>query len=122
EELTGRIEQIAAAEGIEMDRGAVEIVARRGEGRVRESLSLLDQIIAFSGRSITAADVTTVLGLSDTAFFGRIITMIGAGDHAAILEALQEAADSGRDFKLLYRDLLNFTRSLLLVSGGAGES
>ncbi|HEX3109925.1 MAG TPA: DNA polymerase III subunit gamma/tau, partial [Thermoanaerobaculia bacterium] len=69
EELIGRLKQICEAEDIRADRGALEIVARRGEGSVRDSLSLLDQVIAFSGRSISATDVATVLGLSDSTFF-----------------------------------------------------
>jgi DNA polymerase-3 subunit gamma/tau len=122
EELIGRLAEICKAEGIEADGGAIEIIARRGEGSVRDSLSLLDQVIAFSGKSITAADVATVLGLSDTAFFARVVAKISEGDHVGILEALQEAADSGRDFKMLFRDLLNFVRNLLLIAGGANES
>src|SRR5207253_1546220 len=104
EELIARMRQVCKAEGIKADDEALEIIARRGEGSVRDSLSLLDQIIAFSGRSLSAADVATVLGLSDTAFFARVVTLIGEGDHARILEALQEASESGRDFKVLYRD------------------
>ncbi|HEX8409729.1 MAG TPA: DNA polymerase III subunit gamma/tau, partial [Thermoanaerobaculia bacterium] len=122
EDLIGRLEEICRAENIEFERGALEIVARRGEGSVRDSLSLLDQIIAFSGRRITAADVATVLGLSETNFFARVITLAGEGDHAGILDALQEASDAGRDFKMLYRDLLNFVRNLLLLAGGANEA
>lgn len=122
EELIGRLGEICKAEGIEADRGAIEIIARRGEGSVRDSLSLLDQVIAFSGKSINAADVATVLGLSDTNFFARLVARIAEGDHVAILEALQEAADNGRDFKMLFRDLLNFVRNLLLIAGGAPES
>jgi DNA polymerase-3 subunit gamma/tau len=119
EELIARLKQICEAEGIEATREALEIVARRGEGSVRDALSLLDQIIAFSGRNITADDVATILGLADTSFFARLVGYIGEGDHGAILEALGEASDSGRDFKMLFRDLLNFMRNLLLVSGGA---
>jgi DNA polymerase-3 subunit gamma/tau len=119
EELVTRLRQISEAEKIEADDAALEIIARRGEGSVRDALSILDQIIAFSGRSISAADVATVLGLSDTDFFARLLSLIGEGDHAGIIEALQEAAESGRDFKLLYRDLLNFVRNLLLLSAGA---
>jgi DNA polymerase-3 subunit gamma/tau len=122
EELIGRLQQISDSEGITAERGALEIVARRGEGSVRDSLSLLDQVIAFAGRTVTPVDVATVLGLSDTTFFARLVTLIGDGNHGAILEALQEAADSGRDFKMLFRDLLNFIRSLLLLAGGAPES
>jgi DNA polymerase-3 subunit gamma/tau len=122
EELIGRLQQICDSEGITAERGALEIVARRGEGSVRDSLSLLDQVIAFAGRTISPVDVATVLGLSDTTFFARLMTLIGDGNHGGILEALQEAADSGRDFKMLFRDLLNFIRSLLLLAGGAPES
>ncbi|HEU4886543.1 MAG TPA: DNA polymerase III subunit gamma/tau [Thermoanaerobaculia bacterium] len=122
EDLIAQLEKICKAEGIKAERAALEIVARRGEGSVRDSLSLLDQIIAFSGRSIGVADVATILGLSETNFFARVVTLIASGDHGAILEALQEAADSGRDFKMLYRDLLNFVRNLLLLAGGANEA
>jgi DNA polymerase-3 subunit gamma/tau len=122
DELIARVRKICEAEGIDADRGAIEIVARRGEGSVRDSLSLLDQVIAFSGRSITAAEVATVLGLSDSTFFSRIAGLIAEGDHGGILEALDEAAESGRDFKMLYRDLLSFFRNLLLVAGKANES
>ena len=122
DDLIKRLADICKAEGITADRAALEIIARRGEGSVRDSLSLLDQIIAFSGRAVTAADVATILGLSETNFFARVLTLIGEGDPAGILEALQEASDTGRDFKMLYRDLLNFVRNLLLLAGGANES
>src|ERR1700692_2323232 len=122
DELIERVAKICAAEGIDADRGAIEIIARRGEGSVRDALSLLDQVIAFSGRSISSADVATVLGLSDSTFFARIAGLIADGDHGGILEALDEAAESGRDFKMLYRDLLSFVRNLLLVAGRANES
>jgi DNA polymerase-3 subunit gamma/tau len=118
EEMVERLRQIAKNEKIEIDDAALELIARRGEGSVRDALSILDQIIAFSGHSVTAADVATVLGLSDTPFFARLMTLVGEGDHAGIVEALQEAADSGRDFKLLFRDLLNFVRNMLLISAG----
>src|SRR5438094_8530474 len=118
DELIARLRQICEAEGISADDAALEIVARRGEGSVRDALSILDQIIAFSGRSISAADVATVLGISDTNFFARLMTLVSEGDHRGIVEALQEAAESGRDFKLLYRDLLNFVRNMLLISAG----
>jgi len=122
DELIDRLAQICKAEKIQADRDALEIIARRGEGSVRDSLSLLDQIIAFSGKSVTAASVSTVLGLSDSGFFARVIALIAEGNHAAILDALQEAAENGRDFKLLYRDLLNFTRNLLVIAAGGNDA
>jgi DNA polymerase-3 subunit gamma/tau len=122
DELIARLAVIAKQEGMEADPDALDIIARRGEGSVRDALSLLDQVIAFSGRSISAADVATVLGLSDTAFFARLVELINAGDHAGILQAIQETSESGRDFKVLYRDLLGFVRNLLLLAGGADSA
>ncbi len=121
-DVVQRLQQIVPSEGIEPDRAALAIVARRGEGSVRDSLSLLDQIIAFSGRTITVDDVSTILGLSDNVFFSGLISLIADGDHAGILDALEEAATGGRDFRMLYRDLLNFVRNLLLMAGGANEA
>jgi DNA polymerase III subunit gamma/tau len=122
EEMIGRLEEICRAEAIEADRDALEIIARRGEGSVRDALSLLDQIIAFSGRPITAIDVAAVLGLSDLNFFARMAGLIGEGEHAGILEMLEEAAESGRDFKLLFRDFLGFIRNLLFIAGGSDRA
>ncbi|HEU4521605.1 MAG TPA: DNA polymerase III subunit gamma/tau, partial [Thermoanaerobaculia bacterium] len=122
DELKERLAGIAGKEGITADSDAIEIIARRGEGSVRDALSLLDQVIAFSGRNIGATDVATVLGLSETGFFARIVALIGEGDHTGILQAVEEASATGRDFKMLYRDLLNFVRNLLLIAGGANEA
>ncbi len=119
EEIATRLRQICDAEQIGAGDDALQIIARRGEGSIRDALSILDQIIAFSGRSISAADVAAVLGLSDSSFFARLVRLIGEGDHAELVAALQEAAESGRDFKLLYRDLLNFVRNALLFAAGA---
>ncbi|HVT04861.1 MAG TPA: DNA polymerase III subunit gamma/tau [Thermoanaerobaculia bacterium] len=121
EELVDRLATICAAEGIDAERGALETVARRGEGSVRDSLSMLDQIIAFSGKHVTSSDVATILGLSDSKLFGALVESIFDGDSARLLGLLQEAAENGRDFKLLFRDILSFLRDLLLVAGGASE-
>lgn len=122
DELIERLQRICQSEGIEAGRDALEIIARRGEGSVRDALSILDQVIAFSGRSILAADVAAVLGLSETTFFARLAELIGAGDHGGIVDALDEAVSRGRDLKMLYRDFLSFIRGLLLVAAGADEA
>jgi DNA polymerase III subunit gamma/tau len=121
DELRTRLEQICEAEGIDADRESLDLIVRRGEGSVRDSLSLLDQIIAFSGRELRGEAVSTILGLSGAGFFGRVMAAIAEGSPATVLELVEEAAESGRDFKLLYRDLLSYARNLLLVASGAPE-
>jgi len=118
EEVAQRLEEICRVEGIGIDPQALAILAVRGEGSARDSLSLLDQIVAFSGRTVTAEDVVTILGISDTRLLARLITQIQAGDHAGLLSSMEEAAQDGRDFKLLYRDLLGYLRSMLVLASG----
>lgn len=121
-EVQERLAVICRSEGIEAESQALEIVARRGEGSVRDSLSLLDQVIAFGGRSLLSRDVTTILGLSDGGFFAELSELIGSGDAGGLLAKLDEAAASGRDFKLLFRDFMTWARNMLLVATGAPSS
>jgi DNA polymerase-3 subunit gamma/tau len=120
-QIASRLEEICRAEEIEAEPAALEILARRGEGSVRDALSLLDQVIAFSGKTLRASDATAVLGISDSNVFVRLAAGIRDGAHADLLVALEEAAESGRDFKLLFRDFMAFLRNLLLLRGGAPE-
>jgi len=122
EEVAARLGEICASEGVEIDSASLALLARRGEGSVRDSLSLLDQVISFSGRSVTVAGMSSVLGLSDNRFFSAIVSEIRDGNRAGILTALDEAAASGRDLKLLFRDLLSFLRNMLLLASGASET
>ena len=122
DELRARLAEICEAEGIDADEAALDVVVRRGEGSVRDSLSLLDQIIAFSGRSFRATDVAAILGSSDASLFGPLTLAMEGGDATRVLELLEDAAEAGRDFKLLYRDFLAYLRTLLLIAGGAPES
>ncbi len=121
DEVAERMAQICESEGIEASRDALETIARHGDGSVRDSISLLDQAVAFCGKSIRTADVATILGLSDNHFFAELVADLREGRHARILETLEDAAESGRDFKLLYRDLLAYLRNLLLIRAGANE-
>jgi DNA polymerase-3 subunit gamma/tau len=121
-DVARRLAEICQSEGIEAEPAALSLIARRGEGSVRDSLSILDQIIAFSGKIIRFADVSAVLGLSGAAFFSRLMAEIEAGSSPALLDLLEEASENGRDFKLLYRDLLHFLRNALFLAAGARES
>lgn len=122
DEVAARLGEICKAEGIDAEADALKMIARRGEGSVRDSLSLLDQVIAFSPGSLTLADVGSILGLADSRLFSQLVDAIAAGDSPRILALVDEASSTGRDFKLLYRDLLAYLRNLLLLVSGADPS
>jgi DNA polymerase-3 subunit gamma/tau len=122
DEVAARLGEICRAEGLTADDDALAMIARRGEGSVRDSLSLLDQVIAFSPGSLTLSDVGSILGLADSRLFSQIAGAIASGDSPRLLSLVEEASASGRDFKLLYRDLLGYFRNLLLLVAGADPS
>jgi len=122
DEVATRLGEICRAEGITADDDALAMIARRGEGSVRDSLSLLDQVIAFSPGSLTLSDVGSILGLADSRLFSQIVGAIASGDSPRLLALVEEASASGRDFKLLYRDLLGYFRNLMLLVCGADPS
>lgn len=122
DEVAARLGEICVAEGLTADDDALAMIARRGEGSVRDSLSLLDQVIAFSPESLTLTDVSSILGLADSRLFSQVVGAIASGNAAQLLALVEEASASGRDFKLLYRDLLGYLRNLMLLVCGADLS
>lgn len=103
---------IAMAENIAAEPEALALIARAAEGSVRDGLSLLDQAIAHGGDSVSAAQVRDMLGLADR---GAVRTLLGhclAGDAAAMLAALAEQNDLGRDAEAIVRELLALVHAI----------
>ena len=98
-----RLRQIAAAEGVEADDEALEILARRAAGSMRDSQSLLEQLLASASQRITVADVHGMLGTAgDQRLADMVKSMVGR-NAAAVLRELDAAAQEGVDVALLDR-------------------
>jgi DNA polymerase-3 subunit gamma/tau len=112
-ELIAHLRSISDKEKIDIEDGALALIARAAEGSVRDSLSLLDQAIAHEeGHAITAESVRGMLGLADR---GRILDLfekLMAGDIAAALGELVELYNRGADPLAIVQDLLETTHFL----------
>ncbi len=95
-----RLQQIVAAEGVEAEPEALEILARRAAGSMRDSQSLLEQLLAFSSGRITVADVHGMLGTAGeerlAALLGHLIARNPAGALADLDAALIAGVDAGQ--------------------------
>jgi DNA polymerase-3 subunit gamma/tau len=111
--LCGRVLDIAAREGFKLTRGAAETISRAAEGSVRDALSLLDQLRAFSGDDIDEDAVSTVLGLPSFELSLSLIQTLVAGDAAAGLTLLRSELAAGHDAAVLYRELGRLLRILV---------
>jgi DNA polymerase-3 subunit gamma/tau len=112
-ELAQYLGQIAAKEKVEIEEGALALIARAAEGSARDALSLLDQAIAHNEKgAITAETMREMLGLADR---GRVLDLfekVMKGDVPAALNDLGALYDSGADPLAVMQDLLEITHFL----------
>lgn len=117
-----RLEFISKSEGIKVSSSAIELIARAADGSMRDSLTILDQLISFSDE-ITESDVKDLLGFTDVEILSRLLFGVISGDKRLIINLISELTDSGSDLKMITRDLLFFIRKLLIlkIMGNTGD-
>jgi DNA polymerase-3 subunit gamma/tau len=115
EQISEVLERVAAAEGIEVDEGAVATIARAAAGSFRDALGTLDQLVSFGGPQVSLEAVLELLGAADAELlFGAVDAVLGE-DPKGVLERVEEMARSGRDPTQFARDLLAHLRHLLVT-------
>jgi len=116
EQVATVVQRVADEESIDIEKGAVALVARHATGSFRDALGTLEQLVTYAaGRSIEPADVLAVLGVADAEQLFDAVDAIIARDPARALRAAAKLADSGRDAGQLLRDLEVHGRELLAV-------
>jgi DNA polymerase-3 subunit gamma/tau len=115
EQIAEVVRRVADTEGIEIDDGAVALVARSAAGSFRDALGTLDQIVAFGGNQVSTDDVVELLGAADAEILFETTDALAAGDAKATLEAVERLARSGRDSGQFARDLIAHLRQLLVA-------
>jgi len=121
-QIFSRLRLIADAEKINIEDAALQMIARSGEGSMRDAQSNFDQVISFSGDSITTVDVTKALGLASTEVIEKIIVSLATGESKAALEVVADLVDRGQDLRTFCRDILAVLRDLLMFRVSGGET
>ena len=110
-----RLEQVLAKESIRAEDAAVQVLAREAGGSMRDAMSLLDQVIAFSGDKLSAEDVTRVLGVADRGILHELATALVEGDAAKCVEVIDRLAQQGFDLVHVAKDVLRHLRDLVVA-------
>lgn len=111
-----RIKELLDKEGETYEEEAVDFIARKGDGSMRDALSLLDQCLAFYfGERLTYENVLQILGAMDVTAFLKLFSAIRKGDAAACLDVVEEISAAGLDFLQFVGDFSWFLRNLLLL-------
>lgn len=116
--IADRLRQIVAAEGVEAEPEALDLLARRAAGSMRDSQSLLEQLLAFSANRITAATVHAMLGTAGEDQILRLLEHLAGRNSAAALGELDAAVGAGVDVALLLEQLLGILRDAMAAAAG----
>jgi DNA polymerase-3 subunit gamma/tau len=106
---------VCQREGIEMGAQSLDLIARESGGSVRDSLSLLDQVIACGQNVIPHSQILETLGVIDRSQLRQLASALLAGEPLPFLSALDELFDRGHDIKKLFADLLEYFRDLWVI-------
>src|SRR6478672_5118000 len=116
--IVDRLQQICAAEGVEADTEALQIIARRAAGSMRDSQSLLEQLLSFGGQRITVADVHSLLGTAHASRLAAQAQCIARRDAAAALQEVETSVSEGVDLGALTEQLLGYFRDCMAALVG----
>ncbi|HKX69279.1 MAG TPA: DNA polymerase III subunit gamma and tau, partial [Intrasporangium sp.] len=115
--LTAYMERLLEQEGVSVAPGVLSFVVRAGGGSVRDSLSVLDQLIAGSGpEGLTYESAVSLLGFTDGELLDATIDALAAGDGAATFRQVDKVIESGHDPRRFIEDLLERLRDLIIVA------
>ena len=114
--IAARLSELLTAEGVEAEEKAVRYVAKKGDGSMRDALSLLDQCISFYlGQVLTYDKVLDVLGAVDTEVVSRLLRKVLSGDVTGSIHVLEDLITGGRELGQFVSDFTWYMRNLLLV-------
>ena len=109
------LERICKAEKIEIDKAALHAIARNSRGGMRDSESLLEQLISFTGRKITEEDVYEAIGALSRDGLFSLVDLINAGNVPEALNVLNQADLKGIEHETFLDEMIGHYRELLLL-------
>ncbi len=120
-EVADRLETIVQGDGLQYERAALEMIARQGTGSMRDSISLLDQIVTDPDQGVTVELVQQVLGTVSTIAVRELVDAIAAGDVGAGLRIINQTIDMGSDPRQFGQQIIEYLRAVLLTQTATAD-
>lgn len=120
-DIVSNIKKIIEAENITADDDALEYVAFLGDGSMRDSLSILDQCLAFKNNNLTLSDVVGIVGAIDDAVLYEFAADIAKCDVSSALMRFNSCVNSGKNFDNIIKGLLQVMREILMFKINSNE-
>lgn len=119
--IISRLRYIVESEGIAISDEALTLISRKGDGSMRDSLSTLDQVLAFCGETVADEDVVTLLGVVDRRLLQETCEAVFARNTGAALDIVKRVDAFGSNMRHFCQELISWVRNLLLLHA-AGEA
>src|SRR5437773_4427420 len=119
--IADQLRRICDAEGISVNDDSLQLIARDAEGSMRDAQGELDQVLAFTGNTVTAEDVSTVLGLVGRDLLLDAVEAVADENASAAFELTARAVEMGYDLRTICRELARVVRDLLVLSVDASR-
>lgn len=118
-DIVGCLKDIVHKEALEISEEALFLIARSAEGSMRDGQTILDQVLAFTGKKIEANDVRSMLGIVEQELYGKLGEDIAGGDIKDALLLIDKIVNGGYDLTQFIKDLRGHFRNLTMakVSG-----
>ncbi|MCR4673834.1 MAG: DNA polymerase III subunit gamma/tau [Lachnospiraceae bacterium] len=117
--IAARLRELCDAEGVTVDDKALTYIAKVGDGSMRDSISLLDQCIAFYiGEELTYDKVLKTLGAVDTEIFSKLLRAVISHNANEAIAIIEEVVVLGRELEQFVMDFIWYLRNLMLLSSG----
>ncbi len=121
-EITARLEEIAQKENLQIDAGALGVIARMAEGSMRDALSLLEQARAYCGESITNDAVRELLGVVPDDALAEMVAAIAEGSADRALGLIHTFQKEGRNLQHFCREAIRHMRNMLIAKVCGADS
>ncbi len=116
DDIADRLRFIAESEGYRIDRGAFTLIARHAEGGMRDAITTLEQLAAFTGGEVTVDDVEGLIGQVDSEQLFEVSGLVARRDIAALFRWVAATAETGTDLAELVRELTGHVRDLFVIA------
>lgn len=113
--IVGRLREIANQEGITISDAALALIARKGDGSMRDSITCFDQVLAFCGNTVADEDVASLVGVVDRRLLAEISATVFAADPQGALEGVRRVDAFGYNVRQFTQELIIHFRNLLII-------
>ncbi|WP_139492626.1 DNA polymerase III subunit gamma/tau [Brevibacillus dissolubilis] len=114
-EMVRRIQYICDQQQVQAEEQALKLIAKMAEGGMRDALSLLDQVISFSGKQVNTSDVLQITGAVAQTYFSTLARAVAERNVAGVIEQFEQVMVQGKDPEHFMQDFMFYYRDMLLL-------